>query len=69
MDVIQEFYIDKDEPKFLAGCMEAGIPCKILQQTEKRIIYRVGPNARPIADVYYFYQLKDVSIQWFKWNY
>lgn len=68
MEIIQEFCVNKDESRFLERCLSAGIEHGILQQTESFVRYRIGPDAKPIAYVYYLYPTKDVSVQWFKWN-
>lgn len=67
MEIIQEFYEDKDEEKFLKRCDESGLEHKVIQTTEIKIVYQIG-GRRPIALVTYYPSIKEVGILWFTCN-
>lgn len=61
MDIVQAFYNDRDEIKFLRSCAEFGVVYTIVQDSPTLRIYRV----RQIADVYYFVEKKEASVIYF----
>jgi hypothetical protein len=68
MEIIQDFYNDKDEQKFLRRCTEENIQCDIIQHDEMRVAYKIG-GRKPIAIVSYYAAISSVSIVWFTCNF
>jgi hypothetical protein len=59
MEIVKDFFNDKDEEKFLQRC---GDLCTLIEETPKKRIYRVDK----IADVHYFPKIKQVSVIYFQ---
>jgi hypothetical protein len=68
MEIIQDFYNDKDEQKFLQRCTEENIPCDVVQRDEMRVAYKIG-GRKPIAIVSYYAAISSVNVVWFTCNF
>ncbi len=68
MEIIQAFYEDKDEQKFLESCRSLNIECKVTETTEIKTVYKIG-GQKPIAFVVYYPAIAEVSVVWFTCNF
>ncbi len=67
MEIVQDFYEDKDEQTFLERCNTSNIDCKVIETTEIKVVYKLGGH-KPFAFVSYYPSIKEVSIVWFTCN-
>jgi hypothetical protein len=58
MEIVQQFFEDKDEALFLERCEAAGIEHTIVDENPSRRVYRIPF----VADVYYFKLTGEVSL-------
>ncbi len=58
MDVAREFYVHKDEARFLKECKEKDVQYTIPEDSDRVRVYRIDG----IADVYFFKENGQVSL-------
>ena len=67
MEIIRDFYKDKDHERFLRRCVESAIQYRIVESNENKIVYQIGLY-KPIAQVAYSHAIQEVSVIWFTCN-
>lgn len=68
MEIIQQFYDDNDEEKFLQRCDEIGLEYRITESTDIKRVYQMGGSA-PLAVVEYSPTTKTSRVFWFTCNF